>query len=274
VSQNVHESRAHDPLRAVAASEPRRNRGQRIAAAIDMNCPLCSVALKAGGHRGITVDYCPLCGGTWLDRHWFERLSSPQPTPPRLSGRLLRIGAIAALVLAASLIVTISVGAVKLWPNVRNWAEAALRGGPESLAPQVREFAGRLGNPQIARLTEAGLDPAAIASLLRNTGFERLLSSVAAAPELAPLIRNGTYLKALQEAARQNVPNLADLKTDTIVSPEVRGAAEQIQSILRRTSVDTLGAVDPVVVDLLGTETFQQLCRGGFFESTGNRPGS
>ena len=32
----------------------------------------------------------------------------------------------------------------------------------------------------------------------------------------------------MQEAARQNIPNLADLKTDAIVSQEVRSSAERI----------------------------------------------
>ena len=47
-----------------------------------MNCPLCNVALKVAGHRGVDVNYCQLCGGTWLDRQGFENLAAA-PAPPR-----------------------------------------------------------------------------------------------------------------------------------------------------------------------------------------------
>ena len=47
-----------------------------------------------------------------------------------------------------------------------------------------------------------------------------------------PFIKDGTYLKVLQEAGRQNVQNLLDLKTMEIVSADVRSAAERIQQLL------------------------------------------
>ena len=236
-----------------------------------MNCPICNVGLKIAGHRGVNVNYCPLCGGTWLDKGGFDSLPSVARMLPqglRVPRRLLRIAILTALVLVGCLIATISVGAIKLWPTVRGWAEAVLTGKEISLGQQVRQLASRLDDPRLARLSQLGLDSATISALLGNSRFEPLLKSVAAAPELGPLIKNGTYLKVLQEAARQNVQNLVDLKTTEIVSADVRSAAERIQQLLRSApGAEAIGVVDPTIVGLLGSDAFQQLCRSGFFDS-------
>jgi uncharacterized protein (UPF0147 family) len=241
-----------------------------------MNCPICNIGLKIAGHRGVSVNYCPLCGGTWLDKAGFDRLSSVAKMLPqglRVPRRLLRIGILTALILAGCLITAISVGAFKLWPTVRGWAEAVLTGKEISLPQEVRQLASRL-DPRLSRLSQAGLDSATISALLGNSSFEPLLRSVLAAPELGPFIKDGTYLKVLQEAGRQNVQTLADLKTAEIVPADVRTAAERIQQLLRSAQgAKAIGAVDPTVIGLLGSEAFQQLCRSGFFDSVLSKEG-
>jgi len=230
-----------------------------------MNCPLCKVALKVAGHRGVEVNYCPLCGGTWLDRWGYDSLSIPV-TPARHAGRRwLRVAILTALLLAGCLVAAVSVGAVKLWPTVRNWTETLLTGKDTALTAQVRQLAGRVADPRILELGRSGLDSAVLSALVGNSGFERLLKSVAAAPNLAPLVQNGDYFKVLQEAARQKVPNLADLKTDQILAPDVRAAAVQVQGALRQTpgGGGIAGTVDPTVLELLGSNTFQQLSGSG-----------
>jgi hypothetical protein len=236
-----------------------------------MNCPICNVGLKIAGHRGVSVNYCPLCGGTWLDKGGFDRLPSAArmlTQGPRVPGRLLRIAILTALILAGCLIATISVGALKQWPTVRGWAGALLAGKDIPLAEQVRQLGSRLDDPRLSKLSQLGLDSAAVSALLGNSRFEPLLRSVAAVPELGPLIKDGTYLKVLQEAGRQNVPNLLDLKAAEIVSADVRSGAERIQQLLRSVpGAEAIGAVEPAVVGLLSSNAFNQLCRSGFFES-------
>ena len=39
-----------------------------------MDCPRCSTELKLGTHKGIEVDKCPKCEGTWLDYHELDQL--------------------------------------------------------------------------------------------------------------------------------------------------------------------------------------------------------
>ena len=226
-----------------------------------MNCPLCNVALKAAAHRGVGVNYCPLCGGTWLDRYRFDNLS-PTAVPGRPAyRRVLRIAVITALVLAGCLAVTVTVGAVKLWPAVRSWTESLLAGKGAVLNSQLRDLAGRLGEGR-------GLDGAVVSELAGNSAFSRLLNSVAAAPELRPLVQNGAYLAVLQEAARQNVSNLADLKLERTTSPDLHRAVTQVQQVLKKApgGGGAAGTVDPAVLELLGSNAFQQLSRSGIFE--------
>ncbi len=231
-----------------------------------MNCPLCDVALKVARHRGVDVNYCPLCGGTWLDRYGFDNLSPTARAAPRIHRRVLRIAIFTALVLVGCLVATVSVGALKLWPTLRGWTEALLSGKEAVLTSQVRQLAGRLGDPDLLELNRS--DGAMLSALAGNSGFERLLNSVAAIPNLGPLVQNGDYLKVLQEAARQNVRNLADLKTDKIVSSDIRAAAAQVQEALRLApgGGGDAGTLDPAVVQVLESDVFQQLSRSGVFE--------
>ena len=243
-----------------------------------MTCPLCNIALKAAGHRGVAVSYCPICGGTWLDQWTYDHLAVDGAPPPRARGRLLRITVITAVVLVGCLAVTLSVGAVKLWPTVRGWTEVLISGKNPQLAAELKQWTGGLVGPRLLELSKSGLSSAVVSALSGNAGFERLLNSVAAAPSLAPLVQSGDYLKALQEAARQNVPNLADLKIDRIVAPDVRAAAEQVQQALRAApgGGGVAGIVDPAVLQVLGSEAFQQLSRSGlleqFFDSARQNP--
>jgi Zn-finger nucleic acid-binding protein len=74
-----------------------------------MNCPLCHVALKATGHRGVGMNYCPLCGGTWLGRYGFDNLLPTVSSAPRARRRMLCIAIITAIVLVGCLVATVTV---------------------------------------------------------------------------------------------------------------------------------------------------------------------
>ena len=93
-----------------------------------MNCPLCNIALKVAGHRGVDVNYCQLCGGTWLDRRGFENLAQSAGAAQHARRPMLRVALIAGLVLAACLLAAVSIGAVKVCPAVRSWTEGLLGG--------------------------------------------------------------------------------------------------------------------------------------------------
>jgi hypothetical protein len=241
-----------------------------------MTCPLCKVALKVVGHRGVEVNYCPLCGGTWLDRWGYDNLSRAVTPVRRARRRWLRVAILTVLLLAGCLVAVVSVGAVKLWPAVRSWTEALISGKETALTSQARQLANRVADPHSLELRRIGLDSAVLSALVGNSGFERLLNSVVAAPNLGSLVRNGTYFKVLQEAARQKVLKLADLKADQIAEPDVRAATVQVQEALRQApgGGGIAGTVDPAVLELLGSNTFQQISRSGVLDhlfGTANR---
>ncbi len=33
-----------------------------------MKCPICNIELNRSDRQGLEIDYCPQCGGIWLDR--------------------------------------------------------------------------------------------------------------------------------------------------------------------------------------------------------------
>ena len=214
------------------------------------------------------MNYCPVCGGTWLDRWGFDHLSPSVRPVRRFPPWLLRVAILTAMLLAGCLIATVAVGAMKLWPTVRSWTEALLGAKETSLTAQVRQLAGRVADPRILELSRSGLDRTVISTLIGNSGFERLLNSVAVVPNLGPLVQNGAYFKVLQEAARQRVQNLMDLKAEQIASPDVRAATAQVQGALQQApgGGGIAGTVDPAVLELLGSNAFQQLSRSGVLD--------
>jgi hypothetical protein len=246
----------------------RQRRWRLDCVSLGMNCPLCNVSLKVASHRSVEVNYCPLCGGTWLDRLALNNLSPSAAASRRFPSRLLRIAVLTALILAGCLIATVAVGAIKLWPAVRSWSESLFSGKDTAVTAQARQLAGGLTDQRILELSRSGLDRTVISTLKSNSGFEQLLNSVAAVPTLGPLVQNGAYLKVFQEAARQRVQNLADLKIDGIASPDIRAATAQVQSALRQAPEGggIAGTVDPAVLELLGSNAFLQLSRSGVLE--------
>jgi hypothetical protein len=242
-----------------------------------MTCPFCRIALKAAAHRGIAVSYCPLCGGTWVGHMALENLTSPVRFRRRLPGWLLRVVLFTALILIGYLIGAVAVGAVRVWPTLRNWTESLLTGNETALNARMRRSADRMGNPRLTDLSRAGLDPAILSKLIADSGFERLLNSAATLPELMPVLKNGEYLKALQEAARQNVPNVCDVKLDRVGASDVRIAVARVQKILSAIpAARGAGNVEPAVVRFLESATFQELSRNGtldrLFGSSGRPP--
>jgi len=75
-------------------------------------------------------------------------------------------------------------------------------------------------------------------------------------------------LMVLDEAVRQNIGNLADLKADGIASPEIHLATEQVQQALKLTpgGGGIAGAVDPTILSLLKSDAFQMISKSGFIE--------
>ena len=203
-----------------------------------------------------------------MDRYRFDQLATTAGAARRPHRRMLLVAVLTALVVVGCLVAAVSIAAVKFWPTVRSWTEAIINGKDTAVTSQVRQLAARLGDQRVLDLGRSGLDSAALSVLVGNEGFERLLKSVAAIPALEPLVQNGAYLQALQEAARQNVRNLTDLNPDKIASPEIRTATAEVQEALRRAPDvgAAVGIVDPRMVEVLRSDVFQQLAQAGLLD--------
>ena len=45
-----------------------------------MQCPLCAATLRAVERQGVELDYCPQCGGMWLDQGELNELIRREAT--------------------------------------------------------------------------------------------------------------------------------------------------------------------------------------------------
>ncbi len=51
-----------------------------------MNCPMCNVELRVSDRQGIEIDYCPQCGGIWLDHDELEKIIDRFMCDPEANG--------------------------------------------------------------------------------------------------------------------------------------------------------------------------------------------
>ncbi len=186
----------------------------------------------------------------------------------RLKRRVLLIAALTSLVLGVCLTAALVAGVARLWPVVRSWTESALGGRDAPLSSRVAQLTARL-----QELRRSGLDGAALAALAGEPGLQQLLKMTETVPALAPLLQDGAYQKAVQEALRQNVPQIAAVNLAQVVSPEVRDAVTRVQQALKAAPVggQEAGTANQAVLHLLGTEAFAQLSRDpNFFRLLGS----
>lgn len=232
-----------------------------------MNCPLCNIALQPAERIGVTIHACPRCGGNWPDQLGFDTLTHPTLLRRRPKYWSLRVALLAGTAVIVCLAATLLIGTVKVWPIARDWALSIVSGSGVNLASQAKEVAARLGYDRVVELARLPEDAAALKAIVARAGFQQLVASVALAPELGVLIQDGSYLKALQEAGRQNVSNVAAVQIDSTRSADVRLAVQKVQSALMAVSSTqgVVGAFEPAVVDLLGSDPFRQLCQSPAF---------
>jgi hypothetical protein len=166
--------------------------------------------------------------------------------------------------IAVILVVTVGVGIgiVKLWPVARTWIQSGLGARASDAARGVvAEVGARLGDDRIAQLSRTGAGAAALGALAENQELAAVLKWTSAIPALGPLVQNGAYQKALEEAVRQNVPSIAQVRLEQVASPEARALLAEVQQVLARDTQAATAAstVNPDVINLLKSETFARL---------------
>ncbi len=130
--------------------------------------------------------------------------------------------------MAAKLIPT--VGVVELWPVAKAWTQNVVGGRDIDAARRVAaKIRAGLGKYHVSQLNRNGVAPALSAALTGNPQLAEWLKCTAAIPSFGPSMRNGSYQKALNEAARQNVPNLAQIRFNQVAAPVMRALLVDVQ---------------------------------------------
>ena len=186
----------------------------------------------------------------------------------RFSKRTVLAVVVATIAVVLVVAVGVGIGIVKLWPVARTWIQSGLGAQNIDAARRVvAEVGTRLGDERIVQLSRTGAGAAALAALAGNPELAEVLKWTAAIPALGPLVQNGAYQKALEEAVRQNVPNVAQIRLDQVASPEVRALLSDVQQVFAKNPQAAAAAstVNPNVINLLKSETFARLCQNPDF---------
>ena len=129
-------------------------------------------------------------------------------------------------------------------------------------ARQVLGQAGALlGNDRMQQLSRAGEGVVELAALAGKPEMAEVLKWTAALPALGPLVQNGGYQKALEEAMRQNVPNITRIRLDQVASAEARALLAEVQQVLAKSpqGAEAASTVNVNVLNLLQSEAFARL---------------
>lgn len=168
----------------------------------------------------------------------------------------------ATLVLGVVIVTGLGVGIVKVWPVARSWTQNALGSGSiEGARRVVAQVGATLGDDRIVQLSRTGEGIVGLAAMAGNPYLVELLKLTAAMPALGPLVQNGGYQKALEEAVRQNVTNIAQIKLDQVASPEVRALLAEVQQVVAKNpqASEAASTVNANMLNLLKSEAFVSL---------------
>jgi hypothetical protein len=180
----------------------------------------------------------------------------------RFSRRTVWAAVVITLVLGLVVALGVAVGMVKLWPVARILTQHVLKASDSDVARRVvAEVGARLGDARILQLSRTGAGTAALAALTGNPELAEMLKWTAAIPALGPLVQNGGYQKALEEAVRQNVSNIAQIRLDQVGSPELRALLAEVQQVVTNNpqSAEAASAVNTDLLNLLKSEAFAGL---------------
>jgi hypothetical protein len=180
----------------------------------------------------------------------------------RLTKKIVWAAIVTTIVVGLVVAVGVGVGIVKLWPVARTWTQNALGASSIDAAQRtVAQVGARLGDNPILQLSRTGAGAAVLAALAGNPELKEVLKWTAAIPALGPLVQNGAYQKALEEAVRQNVPNIAQIKLDQVASPELRAVLAEVQQVVAKNpqAAEAASTVNASVLNLLKSEPFTSL---------------
>ena len=98
-------------------------------------------------------------------------------------------------------------------------------------ARRVFDQAGALlGNDRLRQLSRAGEGVEGLVALAGKAKLGEAVKWTAALPALGSLVQNGGYQKAVEEAMRQNVLNITQIKLDQVSSAQARALLADVHA--------------------------------------------
>jgi len=180
----------------------------------------------------------------------------------RFSKRAVRTAIMTTIVLALFLAVGAGVGIVKLFPAAWTWVQNVLGGANIDAARRaVADVGAQLLDDRLVGLSRTSEGAAALAALAGNAELAQLLKWTTAIPGLGSLVQSGAYQQAIEEAVRQNVPNISEIRLDQVVSPETRTLLAEVQQVMANNpqAAEAASVVNANVLNLLKSDAFARL---------------
>ena len=144
-----------------------------------------------------------------------------------------------------------------------------------AISPRRRRVVAQVGR-RAWRRPDRAVEPhrrgnAAVGRAAGNPELAEVLKWTAAMPALGPLVQNGSYQKALEEAVRQNASNIAQIRLDQVASPEIRAVLAEVLQVVAKSpqGAEAASTVSANVLNMLRSEAFARLTA-----KTPNSPGS
>jgi hypothetical protein len=219
----------------------------------------CPDALWLSSSHGVWIAYQD---GTRLRRYGLHSRYGRQGMNMRFSRRTVWTAVLTTIVVGLVVAVGVGVGIVRRWPVARTWAQGLIGAGDiESARRAVAQVGAQFRDDRILQLSRTGEGLAGLAALAGNPELAAVRKWTAATPALGPLVQNGSYQKALEEAVRQNVPNIARIRLDQVASPEARALLAEVQQVVARNpqGAEAASTVNTNVLNLLKSAAFGRL---------------
>jgi hypothetical protein len=176
--------------------------------------------------------------------------------------RTIKAAIVATLGIGVVLTLGVAIGMVKLWPLARTSIENAVGGANTETARRVIAQVGAwLGDERISQLSRTEAGSAVLDAFAANPELTQVLKWTTTTPALGPLVQNGGYQKALEEAVRQNVSDLTQIRLDAVASPEVRAMVAHVQQVVAQhpDGAEAVSTVNTNILNLLKSESFARL---------------
>jgi len=144
----------------------------------------------------------------------------------------------------------------------RTWTAKVLETSSAFTASRaLADLGNQLGDDRLSKLSRTSEAASALAALAGRTELMQLLKWTTAVPGLASFVQSGAYQQAIEEAMRQNVPNIPGISLDQVASPDTRALLADVKQVMAANpeAAEAASAVNVNLLNLLKGDAFGRL---------------